>query len=445
MENKSPRNDTTSNVVLPPLPTSARAGTETVEARRNKLKSIFAMMSNVTTGDREGGGGGAGGYSGLMEEETRGKGVLNGVFSAGGMARSVSGGGRAMVTPLKGSCSLPDAVGEHGRAAQGIDRTLSSMSRTLRLLLRDLDHTQDKVLPREVEALIEEGHQRYWEGLHCRSRHGGSDGLLVVGNDRDSLEWRLQLQRARTAAADEVYSLEQSVADYSAAPPMPREGVASASDAMWSLEMEAIADALRKIRESALAITELHNNVSLPWWSSPLRTRDMKIATIRLNYHARRALLWDWRCHNQLLIRATQLNHLTNGNGVELIKLQENLRTFLKLIDWSKMNTATLTKEMVGLQEQLREANIRREELQSALLAECRELRLVPVSFPPEGHLVDKNDEESEENGAMREPASNAPVAELALLLLRHTWPEELREDVERVREWLRTVPTVLE
>ncbi|CCW70438.1 unnamed protein product [Phytomonas sp. Hart1] len=437
MRSKTPLADAVSITALPPVvsTTSATSVPDAVEAWRAKLKRIFAMMSNTPGGEPP-----EGDYGNPLDPPTR----TRGPAQSSQPNHPRGSGGRIPPSALK------EGVGP---ASQGIERTLHRMSQTLHRLLGDLDHSRDGCLPSFIASRIEEDYQRCLEQLAqnpARGNRSGQDSFLFGGggNGKESLEWRLQLQRARTAAADEVYALEKSVTDYATEPPIPREQMRSPSMSpspppgpMLSTEMEIIADAIRKIRESTNTITGLHNNISLPWWSSPLRTRDMKIATIRLNYHARHALLWDWRCHNQLLIRATQLNDLVYSSSVKLIKLQNNLRNFTKLIELSKTNTTTIAKEIVALQEQLKEANMRRAELEAALIAHSQKLNLVPsIAPPPEVDSSDKNNESVE-----KEPVNNVPVAELALLLLVYNWPEELQEDVVRVREWLRAVPTVLE
>lgn len=421
-----------------------------------------------------------------LSERPRGESVA---FVRGGRSIVLSGGSRR----------LPPVFAQQRETGRAIDVAVHGVNATLRSLTYDLSRVTDVHLPAETLQAVEDSHRAYTDALAIRSgRVAGSDengndsgrggggytgGLFLpytLRGSRLGSDWLMRLQQARAAAADECVSDMQSVADYAGDPAVPRPS----RDRRTRDEMESMNESLVKIAECAAAMraavsgnpadrlfsfgdqdtttttatvtvpatltatataTSGGGPSSYPWWSSALRTRDLKAHAIRLNHHARRALLWDWRCREHLLLDAAHLNHNSERCRMDLIRLQSQLAIFAQRHTDSEVATRTLQEEAALLQTALAEAGERRGAMQLQLLESARLLGLVPDGSAA-SNSSNGNNNDHNGNGPRPKSGSGEPLsAELALLVLGYAWPRELRADAARALDWLRTEQTFLE
>lgn len=223
-------------------------------------------------------------------------------------------------------------------------------------------------------------------------------------------EWIDEVRRARVAAADEGLSNEQSVSDYAEEPVVPH----FLPDCHLQEEVETMDESLRKVNECVAAITTVDEyDTGNQWWDSAMRTREIKMAGIRLNYHARRILRWNQRAREHFLLEAVTSNEQMERCRADLTYLREQQNLFQMRIESCHKAQTDAATEAVTLQEALSKANCVKSELQQKLLAKAHEKRLLPRD------------------------CEDALLAELLLLLDYIAWPAVLQQDVDRVKTWI--------
>ncbi|RNF02628.1 hypothetical protein TraAM80_06310 [Trypanosoma rangeli] len=220
-----------------------------------------------------------------------------------------------------------------------------------------------------------------------------------------------EINRARLAAADEGLSDEQSVSDYAEEPDVPRFDPGT----QLRDEVEAMEGSLRKISECVATMTAIEEcDAGNSWWSSAMRTREMKATGIRANYHARCILRWNQRAREHFLVEAVASNDQMGRCRGDMLYLREQHALFQKRIELSHQEQAEVAEEMKTLQDQLYDLNRTKTELQRQLVKAAHERQLLP------------------------DDCEDATLAELLLLLDYVSWPASLQPDVDCVKAWVR-------
>lgn len=399
-----------------------------IQARRGDLERIFehvaiqndGALGGGTPDDREAGVGKRSVRRSSLPGAVSGSGVHppGSTGRKGGGGVLITAGGRTIILSSENR-NMPKFFTDFQRVVRTTEEQLAIVSQTVGEVQNAFRSATQLQLPPEMVTALRESHQEFLYTLTVSrpetfSKHIGA--AKVAKDPEKEEEWNINVLRARSAAADEGFTDTQSVEDYAMTDLTPMVS----SNSTIREQLQCLGTSLQKVDECAQRVIQCEQATDILWWSSASRTRDLKVNTIRGNFHARLAYKLNLLAGEDFYRRACILNMHSDRCHADLLNLQHHLGEFETRREESRKQLEEVEKQVDQIQVHLQTALERRAALQEELIQTAH---LTDVLLPNDNDVAN---------------------AELALLLKVPQWPKELMPDVVNVLQWVKCEPTAL-